>query len=130
MGGWEEVGTIDGGGKVTQERMTDADAARVTAKKGEFFSKSDENKVDEKRESEKPCTVVINNPPSASSRHLDHLTSGKYGGTGEGGALVMQERITEADVAKVDANAKADAPDASGGSKIDTPNIDVKRGIL
>ena len=32
-GGWEEGGTVNGGGKVTQERMTDADGAKVTAKK-------------------------------------------------------------------------------------------------
>ena len=31
--GWEEVGTGDGGGKMMQDRMTDADAAKVTAKK-------------------------------------------------------------------------------------------------
>ena len=33
LGGWEEGGTVDGDGKVTQERMTDADGAKVTAKK-------------------------------------------------------------------------------------------------
>ena len=44
----------------------------------------------------------------------------------------MHESMTESDVAKVDVNAKADTPDASDsskGSKIDTPNIDLKRGI-
>ena len=30
---WKEVETGDGGGKVTQERMEDYDAAKVTAKK-------------------------------------------------------------------------------------------------
>ena len=55
-----------------------------------------------------------------------------YGRTGEGGVLVTQERITDADVAKVDANTKEDAPDASNASsasKIDTHKINVKRGI-
>ena len=33
LGGWEEVGTVDGGGKVTQDRMIDDDGAKVTAKK-------------------------------------------------------------------------------------------------
>ena len=40
--------------------------------------------------------------------------------------------MSDADVAKVDANAKADAPnpsEASDGSKINTPKINVKRGI-
>ena len=39
--------------------------------------------------------------------------------------------MSDADVAKVDADAKADAPDASDtsdDSKIDTPKIDVKKG--
>ena len=51
---------------------------------------------------------------------------------GEGGVLVTQERIKDADAAKVDANAKSDAPytsDASDSSNIDTPKIDVNRGI-
>ena len=33
LGGWEEVGNNDGGGKLTQESMIDADTAKVTAKK-------------------------------------------------------------------------------------------------
>ena len=40
---------------------------------------------------------------------------------------MAQERMTDTDTAKVDANAKADASDAS---KIDTPKIDVKIGIV
>ena len=44
--------------------------------------------------------------------------------------LVTQERITDSDTAKVDANVKSDAPDASNASKINTPNIDVKTGIV
>ena len=59
-------------------------------------------------------------------RHLDNLKAGKDSGTGEYGVLVTQERMTDADAAKVDANTKADAPD---GSRINTPNIDAKRGI-
>ena len=46
--------------------------------------------------------------------------------------MLIKERKTDADVAKVDANEKSDAPNASvasDGSKIDTPNIDMKRGI-
>ena len=89
LGGWEEGGTVDGGRKVNQERMTDADGAKVTAKKeAKKSSNADKNKVDEKRESEKPCTVSIDTSPSVSLRHLDNLTSGKDGGTGEGGVLV------------------------------------------
>ena len=33
LGGWYEGGTVDGGGKVTQERTVDADSTKVTAKK-------------------------------------------------------------------------------------------------
>ena len=33
LGGWEEGGTVDGGGKVMQERMKDADGVKITAKK-------------------------------------------------------------------------------------------------
>ena len=42
--------------------------------------------------------------------------------------MVIQERITDSDMAKVDANAKTDAPDASDASeasKIKTTNINV-----
>ena len=61
-----------------------------------------------------------------SLRQLGNLAAGKDGGTGEGGVLVTQERMEDADAAKVDENGKADAPDAS---KIDTNKINVKRGI-
>ena len=55
-----EVVIVDGGGKVTQDSMIDDDGAKVTAKKrGKKSSNSDKNKVDENRESEKPCTVSI-----------------------------------------------------------------------
>ena len=54
------------------------------------------------------------------------MTAGKGGGTGEGGVLVTQERMVDSDTAKVVANAKADASDAS---KINTLKINVKRGI-
>ena len=33
LGVWEEGGTVYGGGKVTQESMTDTDGAKVAAKK-------------------------------------------------------------------------------------------------
>ena len=33
MGGWEEVRTVNGGGKVTKERITDTDRTKVTSKK-------------------------------------------------------------------------------------------------
>ena len=33
LGEWEEGGTVDDGEKVTQERMTDSDREKVTAKK-------------------------------------------------------------------------------------------------
>ena len=65
-------------------------------------------------------------------RYLDNLTAEKDGGTGEGGVLVTQERMTDSDAAKVDANVKADAPKgyvSSNSYNIDTPKIDVKRGI-
>ena len=45
---------------------------------------------------------------------------------------MKEERMTDADADKVDVNAKSDAPDASdasNGSKIDNPKINVKRGI-
>ena len=47
----------------------------------------------------------------------------------KGGVLVTQESMTDADAAKIGANAKSDASDASNASNIDTPKIDVKRGI-
>ena len=75
MGGWEEGGTVDGGRKVNKERMTDADGAKVTAKKeAKKSSNADKNKVDEKRESEKPCNVAINTPPSVFLINLYNLT--------------------------------------------------------
>ena len=45
----------------------------------------------------------------------------------------MQESMKYADAAKVGANAKADAPEASNASnayKINTPNINVNRGMV
>ena len=72
---------------------------------------------------------MIDTSLSVSLRQLDSLPYGNYGGTGEGGLLFMQVRMTDTDAAKVDVNAKSDAPDALDTSKIDTPNIDVKRGI-
>ena len=57
---------------------------------------------------------------------MGNLTDGKDGGTSEGGVMVVQERKTDADTARVDANSKADSSD---GSKIDASNINVKRGI-
>ena len=42
---------------------------------------------------------------------------------------MTEERMTDAGVAKVDANAKADASDASEASNINTPKNDVTRGI-
>ena len=62
-------------------------------------------------------------------RQLDNLEAGKDGGTGEGGELVTQEMITDSDAAKVDANTKSDALDTYNAYKINTPKIDVKRGI-
>ena len=116
---------------MTQESMTDTDGAKVTAKKeAKKSSNADENKVDEKIYPEKPCNVTIYMSTSVYLRHIDNLTSGKDGGTGKGGVLVMQERMVDSDADKVDANAKADAPNASGASKIKTTKIDVKRGIL
>ena len=70
--------------------------------------------------------------PSVSFRQLYNLTAGKDGGTGDGGVLVTQERMTDTDTAKFDANTKADATnasDASYASKINTPNINGKGGI-
>ena len=49
----KDGGTGEGSVLVTQERTTDADGAKVTAKKeAEKSSNADKNKVDEKRESE------------------------------------------------------------------------------
>ena len=47
----------------------------------------------------------------------------------KGGVLVTPESMTDADAAKIGANAKPDASDASNASNIDTPKIDAKRGI-
>ena len=71
--------------------ITDADGSKVIAKKeAEKSSNADENKVDKKRESEKPCIVAINTSPSVSLGNIEKLTYGKYGLTGEGGDLVTQ----------------------------------------
>ena len=76
---------------MTQERMTDAYAAKVTAEKeAGKLTNADGNKVDEKRESGKPCTVTINTSPSVSLRHMYKLTYSKYGVMDECGVLVMQ----------------------------------------
>ena len=67
LGGWEEGGTVDGNGKVTQDRMKDAYAAKVTAKKGaKLLSNADKNKAD-KKESRK------NHALSRSIRHQVYL---------------------------------------------------------
>ena len=67
--------------------------------------------------------------PSVSLRQMDNLANEKYGVTGEVGVLVTQESMTDADAAKVAVNAKVYAPEASNAFKIDTTNIDMKRGI-
>ena len=75
---------------------------------------------------------MIDKSSSVSLRQLNNRTAVKNGGTSEGGVLVTQEKMPDADAAKVDTNKKADTPnvsDASKGSNIDTTNIDVKRGI-
>ena len=63
---------------------------------------------------------------------IDNLTAVNYGETGEGGILVTQYSMIDTDVAKVDANDKADAYNASDGSdssNVDTPKINVRRVI-
>ena len=60
---------------------------------------------------------------------MEKLTYGKDGGMGGGSFLLTQEGMTDTDADKVDANTEADAPNASSGSKINTPKIDMKRGI-
>ena len=70
--------------------------------------------------------------PSVSLRQLDNLKAGNDGVMGEGGVLVTKEKMIDDDTAKVDVNAKADAPNASntsGVSNIDTHKIHVKIGI-
>ena len=47
---------------------------------------------------------------------MENLKYGKDSVSGEGGFLVTQERMIDTDTAKVDTNAKADAPDASNAS--------------
>ena len=87
--------------------MSDVDAEKVTAKReANKLSCADKNKVDKKIESEKPCTAAIDTLPSVSFKNMDNLKSGKYGGMGEGGVLVTQESMVDADAYKVDANAK------------------------
>ena len=71
----KEGGTVDGGGKATQERTTDADGAKVTEKKRQKSSNADKNKVNKKRELEKPCTVSIDTSPSLSLRQLENTTN-------------------------------------------------------
>ena len=96
------------------------------------LSNADVNKVDEKRQWERPCTVAIDTSPSVSFRYMYNLNDGKDGVTGEVGVLATQQRMTDDDTAKVDTNAKSDGPDTydtSDASKIDTPNIYVKIGI-
>ena len=74
---------------------------------------------------------MIDTSPSVSLRHIENLIYGKDNGNCEDGLLVTQERMTDADAAKVDVNVKADAPDSSNDtSKINTLNIDVKIGIV
>ena len=58
-----------------------------------------------------------------SLRNIGNLT---YRKDGEGCVLVTQDRKTDADAAKVDAKAKADTPNGSDCSKINTTNIGVK----
>ena len=41
----------------------------------------------------------------------------------------MQDRMKDAEAAKVDVNEKAESPDASDGFNIGTTKIDAKRGI-
>ena len=111
--------------------MTDTNGANVTAKKrAKKEPNADENKVDEKRQSETPCTVTIDTSPSVSLRKMENLIYGKYCVSGEGGVLVTQEMMMGTDTAKVDMNAKSDAPGASDASQIDTPKINVKIGIV
>ena len=61
---------------------------------------------------------------------MENLTAMKDDETGKFGVLVIQERIADADAAKVNVNAKSDAPDTSDSSKIDTTKSDVKIGIV
>ena len=48
-------------------------------KRGEKLSNADENKVDKKRESERPGTVAIDRPHSVSLRHMEKITADKDG---------------------------------------------------
>ena len=69
---------------------------------------------------------------SVSLRQLDNLKDGNNDGTGYGVVLVTQDRMIDSYTAKVDVKAKADATkksDDSDASKINTPKINVKRGI-
>ena len=52
------------------------------------------------------------------------------GGTDEIGVLVKKKRTTDTVAAKVDANMKADATDASYASNINNPKINVKRAAV
>ena len=61
----------------------------------------------------------INTSPSVYLRHLENLKYGKGGVTGEGGVLVTQDRMTDANAAKVCANATVEATNSSDSSKID-----------
>ena len=63
---------------------------RSQLKRGEKLSNADENKVEGKRESEKPCTVSIHNSTSVSLINLDNQKYGNDGRTSKGGVLVTQ----------------------------------------
>ena len=60
---------------------------------------------------------------------MEKLKSGKDGGNNEGSVLVMKGRLANNITAKVDANSKLDAPNDPNASNINTPNIDIPRGI-
>ena len=77
-----------------------------------------------------PKKVKVKSPLfRGNGKQVIPIYAGKDNGTGEGGVLVTQDRMKDFDAAKVDANTKADAYDPSDASNIDTPKINVKRGI-
>ena len=112
--------------------MTDADAAKITAKKEAKQLSNVDKKCWWKKRVGKTRHYRDWYNPQCVFDILENLTEGNYVGTDEGGVLLKEERMTDADADKVDVNAKSDAPDASdasNGSKIDNPKINVKRGI-
>ena len=59
LGVWEEGGTVDGGGKLTQERMADADGAKATEKRSKNCQMQTKTRLT-KKDSQKNHALLLN----------------------------------------------------------------------